>query len=103
MIKIITSAFCNVTGKDPFELLSPISNCLVCNATGKVEVEQPLETCVFCGGTGKNPLSSRISCIVCGGKGNIHYKSNTICTQCKGTGRSSDCLPYIRCGGKGIN
>jgi len=33
----ITCPFCRGTGKDPFELLSELTACQVCNGTGKVE------------------------------------------------------------------
>ena len=68
MKKTIVCAYCKGTGKDPFDLLSATSYCLVCNSTGKVEIEEPEIKCVFCAGTGKNPLGARIPCIVCGGK-----------------------------------
>ena len=103
MTKTINCAFCNGTGKDPFDLLSQISHCLVCNGTGKVEMEEPMKKCPFCSGTGKNPLGARVTCIVCGGKGVNHFESNTICYQCKGTGKSSDGLPCTRCGGNGFS
>ncbi len=101
MTKIIKCAFCSGTGMDPFDLLSPISHCLVCNNTGQVEVEEPVKKCVFCSGTGKNPLGARVPCIVCGGKGYNHSESNKKCSQCKGTGKSTDGLPCTRCGGMG--
>jgi len=103
MTKILSCAFCNGTGKDPFDLLSSTSDCLVCEGTSQVEIEEPLKVCVFCSGTGKNPLGARVTCIVCGGTGYNHIESETKCTQCKGTGKSSDKLPCTRCGGKGFN
>ncbi|MEI7980470.1 MAG: hypothetical protein WCI71_02385 [Bacteroidota bacterium] len=103
MTTTVRCSFCSGTGKDPFDLLSSIAHCLVCNAAGQVEMEEPMKKCVFCSGTGRNPLGARISCIVCGGKGYNHCASDTKCTQCKGTGKSSDGLPCTRCGGKGFN
>ncbi|MEI8004955.1 MAG: hypothetical protein WCI48_02020 [Bacteroidota bacterium] len=102
MAATIKCAYCNGTGKDPFDLLSPISHCLVCNSTGVVEVAEPMKKCIFCSGTGRNPLGARVPCIVCGGRGSFHTDSSKKCTQCKGTGRSSDGLPCTRCGGKGL-
>jgi DnaJ-class molecular chaperone len=99
MAKIIRCAYCNGTGKDPYDLLSAISHCLVCNGSGRIEVEEPMKKCVFCSGTGKNPLGARVTCIVCGGKGNNHCESNIKCIQCKGTGKSNDGLPCTRCKG----
>jgi DnaJ-class molecular chaperone len=102
MIKIITCAYCSGKGLDPFNLLSPLATCLVCNQTGLVEVEEPFIKCVFCDGSGKNPLGARIPCIVCGGKGEVHCNSTVICPQCKGVGKSGDGLPCSRCKGVGF-
>ena len=99
---LIKCAYCSGTGKDPFDLLSPISHCLSCNGHGQIEVAEPSQKCVFCSGTGKNPLGARVPCIVCGGKGRNHTDGKQKCTQCKGLGRSSDGLPCTRCGGKGF-
>ena len=101
MSKTISCTFCNGLGKDPYDLLSPMSGCQVCKGTGQVEVENPAIACVFCSGTGKNPLGARVPCIVCGGKGSNYCQSNAKCTQCKGTGKSNDGLPCTRCKGKG--
>ena len=102
MSKIIKCSFCIGTGKDPYELLSSISDCQVCNGSGQILMDEPFKKCVFCSGTGKNPLGARITCIVCGGKGHNHYQNNTKCTQCKGSGKSSDGLPCTRCKGIGL-
>ena len=101
MAKQINCAFCSGTGKDPFDLLSPISNCLVCNGTGKVMVEEPAKKCVFCSGTGKNPLGARVPCIVCAGKGMNRFENTVQCARCFGTGKATDGLPCTRCGGQG--
>ncbi|MEI6433684.1 MAG: hypothetical protein WCP32_02490 [Bacteroidota bacterium] len=101
MTKTIKCAFCNGTGMDPFELLSPKSYCLVCDGAGQVEVKEPMIKCVFCNGSGKNPLGARVQCIVCGGRGFNHCAGNLKCVQCKGNGKSTDGLPCTRCGGKG--
>ena len=101
MSKTISCAYCNGTGMDPFNLLSVMSDCLVCKGLGRVEVEEPEITCVFCSGTGKNPLGARVPCIVCRGKGRNYCESHTICDRCKGTGKWSDGLPCTNCKGKG--
>ena len=98
---IISCAYCSGKGKNPHNLLSPISHCLVCKGTGQVEVSNPFKECAFCSGKGKNPLGARVPCIVCGGKGNNYCESNTKCIQCKGTGKSSDGLPCTYCTGRG--
>jgi len=102
MKKIIKCAYCSGTGRDPFELLSAISGCQVCEETGQVEVEEPAIFCVFCSGTGKNPLGARVPCIVCKGKGSNFCESTSICHVCKGTGKWSDGLPCTRCKGIGF-
>lgn len=102
MSKTINCAFCNSLGNDPYKLLSPMSGCLVCEGTGRVEVEEPSVTCVFCSGTGKNPLGARVPCIVCGGKGSNFCKSTIICNLCKGTGKDRVGLPCLSCKGKGF-
>ncbi len=102
MTKTIKCAFCAGTGKDPFDLLSPLSNCLVCDSTGLVEMAEPMKKCIFCNGSGKNPLGARVACIVCGGKGHNYTLNTTRCIQCKGKGKSGDGLPCSRCGGKGL-
>jgi hypothetical protein len=64
MSKIINCSFCSGTGKDPFALLSVLSDCLVGYGTGQVEIAEPAVDCVFCSGSGKNPLGARVACIV---------------------------------------
>lgn len=103
MRKIITCRYCDGTGEDPFDLLSPLSGCLVCNGTKQVEIEEPAIECVFCGGTGKNPLGARVPCIVCRGKGMNFCDSTTVCQLCNGTGKWSDGLPCTRCKGIGMS
>ncbi|MFZ4591548.1 MAG: hypothetical protein ACOYN6_11155 [Ignavibacteria bacterium] len=102
MSDTIRCAYCSGTGKDPFEILSNISVCLVCNGAGQVKIKEPAVKCVYCSGTGRNPLGSRIHCIVCMGKGVNHVLTNEKCTQCKGSGKSSDGLPCTLCGGTGF-
>ena len=103
MMKTVICAFCSGIGKDPYDLLSPLSTCQVCNGSGEVGVMEPIQKCVYCSGSGKNPLGARISCIVCGGKGHNHGDQKTKCLQCKGTGRFSDGLPCTMCHGTGFD
>jgi DnaJ-class molecular chaperone len=103
MDNTIKCAFCKGTGKDPFDLLSKLANCLVCNCTGRIIIEEPHRKCVFCRGIGINPLGARVTCIVCGGKGSNHLVSNVICKKCRGNGKSNDGLPCTNCGGIGFN
>lgn len=103
MSKKIVCPYCKGTGKDFFELLAPISTCIVCNGTSTVEIEEPFKECVFCSGTGKNPLGARVTCIVCGGKGSNFITGEIKCKKCGGTGRAVDGLPCTGCKGTGYN
>jgi DnaJ-class molecular chaperone len=69
----ITCAFCKGKGKDPFKLLSPLSNCPVCNGYKTVYVIAPYETCPACEGTGVY-YRSRLFCWNCHGKGVAHIR-----------------------------
>ncbi len=99
----ITCAFCEGKGKDPFDLLSVLAVCQVCNGKGKVKVNDPMIKCSFCNGTGVYPRDGRVTCTVCNGKGSIHIESPVVrCSKCKGTGRTVDSgLPCVKCGGRG--
>lgn len=69
----ITCAFCKGKGKDPFQLLSPLSYCPVCNGHKTVYVIKPYETCTACGGTGVY-TRSKLFCWACQGKGVVHVR-----------------------------
>jgi len=98
----MTCAFCNGKGKDPFGLLSPMSDCQVCSGTGKVTVDQPTRKCAFCKGTGIH-FDQRLTCTVCRGKGTVTVASGAkTCSVCKGTGKGQDGLPCLSCRGKGV-
>lgn len=64
----VTCAFCQGNGRDPFGLLSTLSNCPVCHGRGTVWVVEPYETCPACQGTGLY-FRSRMYCWACRGKG----------------------------------
>jgi len=67
--KMITCAFCQGTGKDPFGIPSKLSNCQVCWGKGEVAIADiPHETCSACQGTGVFK-HHRLPCAVCMGKG----------------------------------
>lgn len=87
-METVKCAFCNGTGKDPFELLSELSDCQVCLGRGEVEIEGPTTKCKFCGGTGIQPYTtSRLHCIACGGKGVVTaIDSSKECPMCHGSG-----------------
>ena len=108
-MKKIKCAFCNGTGKDPFDLLSKLADCQVCGATGEVMVEEPNVDCAYCGGSGVQP-QTRNTCIACRGKGVIPCRgrrfsaSGEKCPACKGTGRNigKGDLPCLECKGTGL-
>ena len=66
-------AFCQGGGRDPFRVLSPLSNCPVCNGRGVVRVQKPYEKCKTCNGTGLY-TRSRLYCWPCRGKGVVPKK-----------------------------
>lgn len=70
----ITCAFCKEKGKDPFKLLSPLSNCPVCQGHKTVYVTAPYETCPACEGTGVY-YRSKLFCWKCQGKGVVHVRA----------------------------
>jgi len=100
-----TCAFCGGRGKDPFELLSKLSNCQVCGGRGKVDVAPPAIECAFCGGTGIH-RDQRLTCVVCGGKGMVTIEKGSeteTCPDCGGKGVvKGDYLPCVGCGGTGV-
>jgi len=106
-METIKCAFCQGTGKDPFQLLSKLSNCQVCLGGGKIRIEGPTTRCKFCGGTGVQPYTgSRFHCLACGGKGVVTaVEPSRPCPTCKGTGIyscGSQLLPCLTCRGQGV-
>lgn len=98
----IKCAFCQGKGKDPFELLSELATCQVCNGEGKVNIILPYNSCPACGGSGVKS-HSRLVCTVCNGKGVIRrQKGGEDCPACGGLGKNSENdLPCSTCGGSG--
>lgn len=96
-------AFCQGTGKDPFELLSELATCQVCGGKGEIELEDPVVECAFCKGTGVH-RNRRLTCTACGGKGVIPFKGEKeTCPACDGKGYQKDGnYPCIVCKGKGV-
>ncbi len=72
----IKCAFCKGRGKDPFKVLSPLSNCPVCNGRGVVRVRKSYEKCKACDGTGVY-TRSHLYCWTCHGKGVVPKKVKT--------------------------
>jgi DnaJ-class molecular chaperone len=100
----VTCGFCKGTGKDPFDLLSELASCQVCEGTGKVCVEEPAIKCAHCKGTGVFH-GTRITCTVCNGKGMVRVPKGLKeqCPECNGTGTAIDSgLPCLCCKGKGV-
>ena len=101
---LVTCAYCEGSGKDPFGIPSELSTCQVCGGRGKVSVMKPTRECVFCGGTGIFP-DRRLTCTVCMGKGLVTVKPGAkACPDCEGTGvaKNTPGLPCATCHGKGV-
>ena len=102
--KVITCAFCEGTGKDPFGIMSPLSTCQVCGGKGSVKVREPAIACAFCRGSGVHD-DQRLTCTVCGGKGMVTIVEPVEkCPHCQGTGVNTN-INYLSCslcGGKGV-
>ncbi len=104
----VECAFCKGTGKDPFDLLSPLSKCQVCSGTGRRMITTPTRKCAYCHGTGVHP-HSRMVCMTCRGVGLVSVPEDAVpCPGCGGTGNESrnyyadSVLPCMVCGGKGV-
>lgn len=103
----VKCAFCDGKGKDPFGLLSTLSDCQVCLGAGKVKVRKPVTKCAFCEGTGIQPYTtSRLHCSACGGKGSVTVIEPAMdCPTCGGTGvypRRPHPMPCHTCKGQGV-
>jgi DnaJ-class molecular chaperone len=104
----VTCAFCKGKGKDPFNLLSPLSTCQICGGLGHHILESPIARCAYCRGSGVHPFS-RMTCTTCRGVGSITVPVNAIpCPGCGGSGQESDhkffdsVLSCTVCRGKGM-
>ena len=99
----VTCGFCKGTGRDPYGVLSKISDCPVCRGHKSVEVETPTVPCLYCKGSGRQ-RHTRLTCSACRGKGVIPMAGPTTkCTKCRGTGREPEAdLPCSLCKGSGL-
>ena len=99
----VKCAFCDSTGKDPFDLLSSLSRCPVCKGRGAIAVKTPTIPCAYCRGTGRG-RHTRLACSGCGGAGVIALAGPTTrCPQCDGSGREPEAdLPCSLCRGAGL-
>ena len=104
-VETVKCAYCDGTGKDPWGIPSPLSNCQVCKGKGVIQIEKPYETCPVCKGKG-NQRNKRLTGLGCGGKGVIHIEEGMKkCPQCDGTGvtGSTGLRNYcLKCKGKGL-
>ncbi|MBI5789445.1 MAG: hypothetical protein HZA78_11405 [Candidatus Schekmanbacteria bacterium] len=98
----VSCAFCKGKGKDPFDVMSSLSNCCVCNGKGLVQVQVPYEACAHCRGTG---AIKTFTCNVCNGKGVVSAlpEPTVICPECRGTGDDSSAMAMacLKCHGRG--
>jgi DnaJ-class molecular chaperone len=101
--KTVKCAFCGGTGRDPYRILSKVSDCPVCKGHKTVEVETPVVPCLYCRGTGRQ-RHTRLTCSACRGAGVITLPGPTAaCVQCDGSGREPEAdLPCSRCKGAGL-
>jgi len=101
----VRCAFCRGTGRDPFDIMSPLSTCCVCGGRGTVSIETPCVRCAFCHGTGVYPRS-RQTCTACSGVGVSPVKEpHKTCPHCLGTGtapHSEGVFYCLTCHGTGI-
>ena len=99
----IKCAFCSGTGREPYRILSRISDCPVCKGHKAVEVKTPVVACLYCKGTGRQ-RHTRLTCSACRGAGVITLPGPTAaCPQCRGGGRERETdLPCSLCKGAGL-
>jgi len=102
-IAIMQCSFCHGHGKDPFGIMSNVSNCCVCGGSGKIQVQTPVVACAHCGGTG---AVKTLTCTTCGGRGYLTLPLLPIvsCPVCKGSGDdvSAPAMDCLNCRGKGF-
>lgn len=103
-IKTIKCPYCGGTGKDPWGIPSPLSNCQVCKGRGEVSIREPAVKCKVCGGTGVALHGKRMTCLGCGGKGWISIPEGPTqkCPSCEGTGIGMAGEHCLKCGGSGV-
>ena len=97
----IRCAFCQGRGTDPYNQLSELSQCTVCQGEGLVSVPVPHVTCGYCHGTGSHKT---FACPVCDGTGVVEPLDGPtcVCPVCEGLGfDASSGLNCLRCRGLG--
>lgn len=97
----VTCSFCRGQGKDPFGIMSWLSNCCVCGGRGVVKVPASHRRCAHCRGTG---AVKTFTCTVCRGTGHVPAGPGPYrdCPECRGTGdEASSSLACLACQGHG--
>jgi len=100
----VKCAFCNGTGKDPFEIMSPFATCSVCHGLKEHHILKPFSTCAYCKGTGV-ARGLRNPCLSCHGIGQVsHHKGKlSVCPECNGSGAElKSNLTCLKCKGAGV-
>jgi len=94
--------FCGGKGKDPFEIMSALSNCPVCIGRGVVAIPEDHMVCAHCRGTG---AIKTFTCNACQGKGRLSAirGDTTVCPDCQGSGddHSATGMDCLKCRGRG--
>ena len=86
---IVVCAFCKGQGRDPFEIMSPLSTCQVCSGAGRHTLLYPIVACAYCRGSGVHP-HSRLTCTSCRGIGAVHAPTEAVvCPACHGSGKTN--------------
>lgn len=101
-METVTCSFCGGKGTDPFDIMSVLSVCCVCNGRGEVRVKVPYMRCAHCRGTG---AIKTFTCTVCSGKGYVPESTGPadVCPVCRGTGddASAPAMACLKCRGHG--
>jgi len=98
----ISCAFCGGKGRDPYDVLSPLSRCEACKGEGKVTVFVPHVRCSYCRGTGSHKT---FRCLVCSGTGVVPAPTGATrtCPSCRGYGAEIPSgMVCLRCNGRGV-
>jgi DnaJ-class molecular chaperone len=91
----VTCSFCGGKGKDPFGIMSWLSNCVVCGGRGVVLLPVSRRRCAHCQGTG---AIKTFTCTVCHGTGFVPEfpGPQKVCPDCRGTGDDA-AFPTLAC------
>jgi RecJ-like exonuclease len=98
----IPCAFCKGQGTDPYNVMSPLSTCTVCDGKCYRRVPVPHVRCAYCQGTGSGKT---YSCPVCEGAGVLVQvpEPTRPCPDCRGRAfEASSGLPCLGCKGCGV-